>query len=59
MRLRRKAVTEENNFLLVRGRDSELVIRISGMWRLQDGLPPMDAIKKEIERSPHAKLVLF
>jgi len=46
-------------FLLVRGRDSELVIQISGTWRLEDGLPSMDAVKKEIERPPHAKSVLF
>jgi hypothetical protein len=52
-------VTEENNFLLMRERDSELLIRISGTWRLRDGLPSMDAIKKEIERSPHPRLVLF
>ena len=53
------AVTEENNFLLMRERDSELVIRISGTWRLKDGLPSMDGVKKEIERPPHARLVLF
>ena len=52
-------MTEENNFLLMRERDSELVIRISGTWRLQDGLPSMDGVKKEIERPPHARLVLF
>jgi len=52
-------VTEENNFLLMRERDSELVIRISGTWRLQDGLPSVDAVKKEIERSPHPRLMLF
>ena len=52
-------MTEENNFLLMRERDSELVIRISGTWRLQDSLPSMDAIKKEIECPPHARLVLF
>ncbi len=46
-------------FLLLRERDSELVIRISGKWRLRDGLPSMEAIKKEIERSPHPRLVLF
>jgi hypothetical protein len=38
------AVTEENNFLLMRERDSELVIRISGTWRLKDGLPSMEAV---------------
>jgi hypothetical protein len=53
------AVTEENNFSLVRGRDAELVIRISGTWRLQDSLPSMDAVKKEIERFPHPRLALF
>ncbi|HSE84837.1 MAG TPA: ABC transporter permease [Candidatus Binatia bacterium] len=52
-------MTEENNFLLMRERDSELVIRISGTWQLQDGLPSMDGVKKEIERPPHARLVLF
>lgn len=52
-------MTEENNFLLMRERDSELVIRISGTWQLQDGLPSMDGFKKEIERPPRAKLVLF
>jgi phospholipid/cholesterol/gamma-HCH transport system permease protein len=52
-------VTEENNFLLMRERDSELVIRISGTWRLKDGLPSMDGVKKEIERPPHLRLVLF
>ena len=52
-------MTEENNFLLMRERDSELVIRISGTWRLKDGLPSMDGVKKEIERPPHARLVLF
>ena len=43
----------------MRERDSELVIRISGTWQLQDGLPSMDRVKKEIERPPHARLVLF
>lgn len=52
-------MTEENNFLLMRERDSELVVRVSGTWRLQDGLPSMDGVKKEIERPPHARLVLF
>jgi len=52
-------VTEEKNFLLVRERDSELLIRISGRWRVQDGLPSIDAVKKDIERSPHPRLVLF
>ena len=37
-------MTEENNFLLMRERDSELVIRISGTWRLKDGLPSMEAV---------------
>lgn len=52
-------MTEENNFSLVRGRDAELVVRLSGTWRLQDSLPSMDAVKKEIERPPHPRLVLF
>jgi phospholipid/cholesterol/gamma-HCH transport system permease protein len=52
-------VTDENIFLLVKGRDSELVIRIFGAWRLQDGLPSIDAVKREIESPPHPKLVLF
>jgi hypothetical protein len=44
------AVTEENKFLLMRERDSELVVRISGTWQLQDGLPSMDGVKKEEKR---------
>lgn len=52
-------MTEEKNFSLVRGRNSELVVRISGTWRLKDGLSSMEAVKKEIERPPHPRLVLF
>ena len=52
-------MTEEKNFWLVRERDSELVIRISGRWRVQDGLPSIDAVKKDIGRSPHPHLVLL
>ena len=43
-------MTEENNFLLMRERDSELVIRISGTWRLKDGLPSMDRRHAEAGR---------
>jgi len=46
-------------FLLARGPNSELVIRMSGTWQLRDGLPSTEAVKKEIERSPHPRSVLF
>jgi hypothetical protein len=35
------------------------VIRLSGSWRLRDGLPSINAVKTEIESSPYPKLVLF
>jgi hypothetical protein len=52
-------MTDQGNFFLARRRDSELAIRMSGTWRLPEGLPSIDAVKEEIERSPHPRLVLF
>jgi hypothetical protein len=36
------AMTEENTFLLMRERDSELLVWISGTWRLQNGRASID-----------------
>jgi phospholipid/cholesterol/gamma-HCH transport system permease protein len=52
-------MNDHGNFLLERQRDAELVMRISGTWRLRDGLPSTEAVKEEIERSPHPRLVQF
>jgi phospholipid/cholesterol/gamma-HCH transport system permease protein len=52
-------MTDQGNFFLIRRGDSELAIRISGTWRLQGGLLSINPVKKEIDSSPHPKLIRF
>jgi phospholipid/cholesterol/gamma-HCH transport system permease protein len=52
-------MSDQGNLFLVRRRDPELAIRVSGTWRLRHGLPSIDGVKEEIERSPHPRLVVF
>jgi phospholipid/cholesterol/gamma-HCH transport system permease protein len=52
-------MTDHGKFFLIRRGDSELAIRISGTWRLQGGLLSINPVKKEIDSSPHPKLIRF
>ena len=49
----------QGNCFSITGRDSGLVIRMSGTWRLQEGLPAIHPIERELDSSPRPKLVRF
>ena len=52
-------MSEQGNRFSILGKDSELLIRVSGMWRLQYGLPAIQPIEREIDSSRHPKVVRF
>ena len=49
----------QGNCFSILGKDSELLIRVSGTWRLQAGLAAIQPIEREIDSSPHPKVVRF
>ena len=41
----------------IRTPDATLVVEVAGTWRLEDGIPPLAAVQRELSLAPHTRAV--